>query len=147
VIPLELLPRRCPLCERETIIGHGKRLREANDDRRQRVWIRRGFCPPCRKTFTILPEWLIPSAPFTLRCRRQACELVSAGNVAEQAGPHCEDPSRLPDPTTVRRWCWRRLLSVWCWLSNGHHFLRVPTIAAWDLAAFCRILPLGAKSP
>src|ERR1035441_6755853 len=29
----------------------------------------------------------------------------------------------------------------------GQHFLRAPTILAWDLGAFCRILPLEARSP
>ena len=30
---------------------------------------------------------------------------------------------------------------------RDRHFLRGPTILAWDLAALCRILPLEAKSP
>ena len=29
----------------------------------------------------------------------------------------------------------------------GEHFLRAPTILAWDLGAACRILLLEAKSP
>ena len=148
MIPLGLLPRLCPLCHHRTIIGHGRRFRQANDDRHQRIWVRRGICHPCRKTFTILPEWLLPFAHFTLRCRQQACERISAGDVAEQAAPHCRDPSRLPDPATVRRWCWRRWLSVWCWPSRtGQHFLRGATILAWDLGALCHILPIEAKSP
>ena len=87
---------------------------------------------------------------FTLRCRQQACERIAAGDSAEQAAPHCKDPTRLPDPSTVRRWAQRRLLSVWCWLRagvNGEHFLRAPTILAWDLGALCRILPIEARSP
>jgi hypothetical protein len=148
VIPLGLLPRLCPLCHNDTIIGHGRRVRQANDDRHQRIWVRRGICHPCQKTFTILPEWLTPFAHFTLRCRQQACERISAGDAAEHSAPHCRDPSRLPDPCTVRRWCWRRLLSVCCWSgSYGQHFLQGPTILAWDLAALCRILPLEARSP
>ena len=39
-----------------TIIGHGRRLRHAHDDQRECVWVRRGICEPCGKTFTILPE-------------------------------------------------------------------------------------------
>lgn len=148
MIPLGRLPRICPLCHSQTIIGHGRRLRQANDARHQRVWVRRGVCHPCRKTFTILPEWLIPFAHFTLRCRLLAGDRISAGKVAEQSSPLCRDPSRLPDPSTVRRWCWRRLLSVWCWAAgNSRHFLRAPTILAWDVAVLCRILPVEAKSP
>jgi hypothetical protein len=56
----------------------------------------------------------------------------------------------LPDPSTVRRWVQRRLISVWCWIKLGvqdRHFLQTPTIAAWDLAALGRILPIEARSP
>ena len=149
VIPLEFLPRRCPHCQKQTIIGHGRRSRPAHDDRHERIWVRRGICHPCGKTFTILPDWLAPSAPFSLRCRQQACEHIAAGTPVEQAAPHCQDPSRSPDPSTLRRWAHRRLLSVCCWVKAGAigHFLRAPTIVAWDLGALCRILPLEAKSP
>src|SRR5215472_8548387 len=150
VIPLDLLPRRCPLCGNHTIVGHGQRLRHARDDRHDRIWVRRGVCRPCQKTFTVLPDWLAPSAPFTLHCRQQACEHLAAGETAEQAAPHCKDPTHLPDPSTVRRWAQRRLISLWCWIKAGvknQHFLRTPTIRAWDLGAFCRILPIEARSP
>jgi hypothetical protein len=150
VVPLNLLPRRCPACRDDTIIGHGRRLRQGHDDQRAWIWVRRGICRPCRKTFTILPDWLAPSGHYSLRCRHQACERIGAGDSAEQAVPDCQDPSRSPDPSTVRRWAQRRLLSVWCWVNAGApgaHFLRTPTILAWDLSALCRILPLEARSP
>jgi hypothetical protein len=85
-----------------------------------------------------------------LRCRQQACENIAAGDSVEQAAPHCKDPTRLPDSSTVRRWVKRRLLSLWCWMmagSQGERFSRAPTILAWDLAAVCRILPIEARSP
>jgi len=150
VIALDLLPRRCPVCRNDTIIGHGRRIRHAHDNRHECIWVRRGICEPCRKTFTILPDWLVPSAPFTLHCRQQACEHMAAGDSAEQAAPHCKDPTRLPDPSTVRRWAQRRLVSLWCWIKVGvrnQHFLRTPTILAWDLGTLCRILPVEARSP
>jgi hypothetical protein len=102
------------------------------------------------KTFTILPEWLAPSGHFTLRCRQQACESIAAGDSIEQAAPHCKDPSRSPDPATLRRWAQRRLLSVCWWVQAGaiaEHLLRAPTILAWDLNAVCRILSIEASSP
>jgi hypothetical protein len=150
VIPLDLLPRRCPLCRDETIIGHGRRLRQCHDDQRRGVWVRRGICRPCKKTFTILPDYLVPSGHFSIHCRRQACERVSAGDSAEQASPHCKDPTRLPDPSSVRRWVRRRLLSVWCWVEAGvrsEPFFQSPTILAWDLAALSNILLIEARSP
>jgi len=56
----------------------------------------------------------------------------------------------LPDPSTVRRWAQRRLISLWCWIKVGvkaQHFLWMPTILAWDLGTLCRILPIEARSP
>jgi hypothetical protein len=150
VIPLGLLPRQCPLCGDHTIIGHGRRLRQAHDDQHERMLVRRGICHPCGKTFTILPDWLAPSGHFTLRCRQQACESIAAGDSVEQAAPHCKDPSRSPDPSTLRRWVHRRLFSVWCWLKAGaigEYPLRAPTILAWELGAVCLILPIEASSP
>jgi len=145
---LDLLPRLCPLCQHVTIIGHGRRFRLAHDDHHDSIWVRRGICRPCGKTFTILPDWLAPSGHFSLRCRHQACERIGAGDTAEQAAPHCQDPSRSPDASTVRRWAQRRLLSLWCWAgAQGWHFLQAPTILAWDLSALCRILPFEARSP
>jgi len=54
----------------------------------------------------------------------------------------------LPDPSTVRRWAQRRLISLWYWVKAGvqhQHFLQSPTILAWDLGALCRILPLDPE--
>jgi Domain of unknown function (DUF6431) len=132
-----------------TIIGHGLRLRVAHDDHHECIWVRRGRCQPCKKTFTILPDWLAPFGHYSLRCREQACERICAGIAVEQAAPDCRDSTRSPDPTTVRRWAQRRLLSVWCWFRTltDQDFLRPPTIFAWDLAAVCRILLIEARSP
>jgi hypothetical protein len=148
--PLQLLPRRCPLCGDDTIIGHGQRCRQAHDECHDWIWVRRGICHSCCKTFTILPDWLAPSGHFSLRCRQQTCESIAAGDSVEQAAPHCKNPSRSPDPSTLHRWVRRRLLSLCCWVkagAMGEYFLRTPTIVAWDLSAVCRILPIEARSP
>jgi hypothetical protein len=150
VIPLDLLPRQCPVCRGQTIIGHGRRRRQAHDASHEQIWVRRGICRPCGKTFTILPHWLAPSTPFSLHCRQHACEHIAAGASVEESAPHCKDPSRSPDPSTLRRWAHRRLLSVCGWVKAGafsQYFLQAPTIVAWDLIALCRILPMEARSP
>jgi len=97
-----------------------------------------------------VPRWLAPSAPFSLRCRQSACEQVAAGKSLEEAVPPCRDPSRSPDPSTIRRWVCRRVLSICCWVKAraiSDEFLRVPTIVAWDLSAACRMLQIEARSP
>ena len=151
MIPLHLLPRVCPLCQHATIIGHGRRLRSAHDERHERIWVRRGRCGPCKRTFTVLPDWLAPRGPYSLHCRQQACERIAAGDSAEQAAPDCRDASRCPDASSVRRWAQRRVLSLCCWFTTAMdkriQFLRPPTIFVWDLGAVGRILPVEARSP
>jgi hypothetical protein len=145
---LAQLPRRCPICDRDTIIGHGRRRKQAHDNRHDRIWIRRGRCPPCKTTFTVLPVWSPPGGHFSYECRRQACEAIAEGSLA----PHCLDSTRLPDDSTVRRWAWCRFLSRLIWLVVFQHreapnFFRTPTILAWDFPAARRILRLEANSP
>ena len=109
-IPLALLPRRCPLCGNRTIIGHGRRLKQAHDERHAQIWIRRGLCRPCQKTFTVLPDWSPPSGIYSLHCRQQAWELLRQSDSSwERSIPDVADASRSPDPSTVRRWAGRLL--------------------------------------
>jgi len=153
-IDLQQMPRWCPLCQQASIIGHGQRRRPAHDGQQDCIWVRRGLCRLCGKTFTILPSWLPPYGHYSLRCRQQAWDAIGAGSGGwEHAAPHCKDPMRLPDPTTVRRWAWRRLISlcqslkVWVQTPVWQDFLRTPTILAWDWMAAGRILLLEAGAP
>jgi hypothetical protein len=149
--PLSLLPRRCPRCGRETIIGHGQRRKQAHDERHDWIWVRRGLCRPCHETFTIVPTWSPPYGHYSFRCREQAWESTCKSGGWEQSAPQTKDPDRLPDPATLRRWALRRLLSLCCslkafspWLRT---FFRAPTILAWDWPAAGRNLRLEAISP
>jgi hypothetical protein len=36
------------------------------------IWIRRGLCRPCQKTFTVLPDWSRPLGIYSLHCRQKA---------------------------------------------------------------------------
>jgi len=56
------------VCRNDTIIGHGRRLRQSHDGQHEWIWVRRGICEPCRKTFTVLPDWLAPSGHYSLHC-------------------------------------------------------------------------------
>jgi hypothetical protein len=154
-IPLHLLPRWCPVCGKRTIVGHGQRRKQAHDSQRDWIRIRRGRCRPCRKTFTILPLWSPPYCHYSIDCRQQAWDEVCA-NIDigwEQAAPHCKDPTRLPDPGTLRKWACGRLVSLWysarvCMYGLiSWRFFRASTILAWDGAAASRILLLKTRSP
>ena len=153
-IPLHLLPRRCPICGNRTIVGHGQRRKQAHDLQRDWIWIRRGRCAPCRKTFTILPVWSPPYCHYSLDCRQQAWDEVCANGFGwEKAAPHCKDPARLPDPGTLHQWACCRLVSLWygakAWMCGllPWKFFQASTILAWDWAAASRILLLKANSP
>jgi hypothetical protein len=102
--PLQLLPRRCPVCGNQTIIGHGRRRKQAYDQRHDWIWIRRGLCRTCRKAFTILPAWSPPYGHYSLHCRQQAWQSLHEAGSWEESVPSTKDPNRSPDPSTVRRW-------------------------------------------
>jgi integrase len=47
--------RKCPICLCDSIIGHGRRRKQAHDEDHDWIPIRRGRCNLCGKTFTLLP--------------------------------------------------------------------------------------------
>jgi len=97
--------RRCPVCERDSIIGHGRRRKQAHDQYHDWIGIRRGRCPDCRKTFTFLPWLSLPYTHYSLLARGQALRRRFAKNCSwEEAMPTLKDADRLPDPSTLRRW-------------------------------------------
>jgi len=154
-ISLQQMPRWCPLCRRESIIGHGQRRKQSHDEQQDWIWVRRGLCRQCGKTFTILPSWSPPYGHYSLRCRQRAWEsMCERCGGWEQSAPHTKDPTRLPDPSTLRRWAGYRLVSLWhgvkagwFWPPEWRKFFKAPTILAWDWAAAWRILRLEASSP
>lgn len=136
----EWLPRDCPCCGWIAIvIGHGRRFRQAHDDLHDRIRVRRGICRHCDRTLTVLPHWCVPKAPYNLPVRVEALDRLAAGRTLEEAAPHCRDPDRIADPSTIRRWFWRRMESL--------RFFFSPTILAWDWRAAARILVTEASSP
>ena len=152
-ISLTQLPRECPCCGNRTIIGHGRRLKQAHDGCHAQIWIRRGLCRQCQKTFTVLPDWSPPSGHYSLHCRQKAWELLrQSDSTWERSVPGVADASRLPDPSTVRRWAGHllrlgALLAAKLWQAAGWSTSTPPTILAWDWIAIRRILPIEARSP
>ena len=136
----EWLPRQCPACGQMAIVGHGRRRRQAHDGWHDWILLRRGRCKVCGGTLTVLPAWCLPSAHYSLLARQQALEQLGQGMPAEQAAPHCRDPDRIADPSTVRRWFWRRIESL-------RFFAALPTLLAWDWRAASRILIAEPISP
>lgn len=97
--------RLCPVCRRESIIGHGRRRKQAHDEDHDWIQIRRGRCNLCAKTFTFLPPFSPPYTHYSLIARSQALRrYFLQGHTGEAAAPEVKDPDRIADPSTLRRW-------------------------------------------
>lgn len=101
----EVILRRCPICVQDSIVGHGRRRKQAHDEHHDWIGIRRGLCNRCGKTFTFLPLFSPPYGHYSLIARSQAlrCYFVDGGGW-EAAAPVVKDPNRIADPSTLRRW-------------------------------------------
>ena len=42
----EVILRRCPICSQDSIVGHGRRRKQAHDEHHDWISIRRGRCEP-----------------------------------------------------------------------------------------------------
>lgn len=97
--------RRCPLCLRDSIVGHGRRRKQAHDEDHDWIEIRRGLCNLCGKTFTLLPPLSPPYCHYSLMARSQALRRYFVEGCSwETAAPVVKDPDRVADPSTLRRW-------------------------------------------
>jgi hypothetical protein len=141
----QIILRRCPVCDQDAIIGHGRRRKQAHDAYHDWIGIRRGLCSNCGKTFTFLPLFSLPYTHFSLLARCQALSRRIAEHCSwEKASPKLKDPDRLPDPSTVRRWLSgldfsqpalsflnRTVTCVAHWLARGHQALDEAGPLSW----------------
>jgi hypothetical protein len=99
------LPRRCPLCLQDSIVGHGRRGKQAHDEDHDWIRIRRGICDRCEKTFTFLPPFSPPYTHYSLIARSQALQRYFGEDLSlEDSAPPVKDSNRVADPSTLRRW-------------------------------------------
>ncbi len=101
----EIIIRRCPFCEQDSIVGHGRRRKQAHDEFHDWIWIRRGRCLFCGTTFTFLPLFSLPYTHFSLLARSRALWRRFQEHCSwEKAMPQLKSADRVPDGSTVRRW-------------------------------------------
>ena len=101
----QIILRRCPVCEQDSIVGHGRRRKQAHDEHHDWIGIRRGRCSKCGKTFTFLPLFSLPYTHYSLLARCQALLRRFLEHCSwEKAAPKLKDADRVPDASTVRRW-------------------------------------------
>jgi len=101
----KVILRHCPICVQDSIVGHGRRRKQAHDDHHDWIGIRRGLCNRCGKTFTFLPPFSPPYGHYSFIARSQALQRYFLdGRCWEDAAPTVKDPDRVADPSTLRRW-------------------------------------------
>jgi len=97
--------RFCPECMRDSIIGHGRRSKQAHDESHDWIPLRRGICQLCKTTFTFLPWFSLPYTHYSLFARSQALRLHFVEHRGwEASAPVVKDPDRVAAPSTLRRW-------------------------------------------
>lgn len=97
--------RQCPKCLSDSIIGHGRRRKQAHDESHDWICIRRGICKLCGMTFTFLPLFSPPYGHYSWIARGHALrDYFLERKTLESAAPMVRDPDRLPSPSTLRRW-------------------------------------------
>jgi hypothetical protein len=87
------------------VIGHGRRRKQAHDEHHDWIPIRRGWCRPCGKTITFLPEFSLPYTHYSLVARSDALRRYFVDGCGwEAAAPAVKDANRVADSSTIRRW-------------------------------------------
>src|SRR5262249_36295706 len=141
----EVILRRCPICEQDSIVGHGRRRKQAHDEQHDWIGVRRGLCNRCGKTFTFLPPFSPPHGHYSLVARSPALgRYFVEGCCWEAAAPAVKDPDRVADPSTLRRWfrsldssqppfsCLRRtMLAISAWLDRTEILVHDSLLLRW----------------
>jgi hypothetical protein len=70
----EVILRHCPICAQDSIVGHGRRRKQAHDEHHDWIGIRRGLCNRCGKTFTFVPPFSPPYGHYSFIARSQAVQ-------------------------------------------------------------------------
>jgi len=101
----EAIVRRCPICLQDSVMGHGRRQKQAHDEHHDWIKIRRGVCNLCHTTITFLPAFSLPYTHYSLIARSEALRRYFVEGCGwDAAAPAVKDPQRVPDPSTLRRW-------------------------------------------
>ena len=80
----------------DSVVGHGRRQKQAHDEHHDWITIRRGICRPCGKTITFLPVFSLPYTHYSLIARSEALRRYFVEGCSwEAAAPPVKDPDRI----------------------------------------------------
>src|SRR5438477_10897539 len=91
---LDQIPRRCPECRQDSILGHGQRRRQAHDECHDWIWVRRGLCKLCHTSFTFLPAACVRRSCYSLFYWVAALRRIGQGQGAESNLDPVQDAGR-----------------------------------------------------
>ena len=69
--------RQCPICSQDSIIGHGRRRKQAHDQHHAWIGIRRGLCSRCARRSPSCRPFLLPTAITASSPAARRCSAVS----------------------------------------------------------------------
>ena len=89
----EAILRHCPICLQDSIIGHGRRRKQAHDEASRLDRDSARTLQRCGKTFTFLPPFSLPYCHYSLIARSQALRKYFVEGIA--AGNRRHPPSKI----------------------------------------------------
>jgi transposase-like protein len=100
-------PAGCPNCGGEgCLIGHGYYQRKAKGaDQAYLIWIKRWFCKNCRRTLSVIPNFLLPHRQYLVRIvQAVVAAFYESLQSWERVTENCAK-NGTPGLRTMQRWC------------------------------------------
>ena len=117
----EIILRRCPVCERDSIVGHGRRRKQAHDEHHDWIGSIAAAAQIAGRPSLSFPLFSLPYTHYSLVARSQALQRRFAEHCSwEKALPKLKDPDR------VARSLHRPPLVNRCGFSSTGSFLSQP---------------------
>lgn len=127
-------PTVCPSCGHQTLHRHGKYSRCVyTEDQRVPITVLRFLCTACRRTISILPDFIGRHQQISWAMQEQVCAACDNGLSMQKTAATVAPPTGPISPRTVSRWWrkWRVLLEetqtqFWTAVLSIRAFVRFP---------------------
>jgi DNA-directed RNA polymerase subunit RPC12/RpoP len=101
-------PTNCPYCGHQTLHLHAKYTRYVySEDKRLRITVPRFLCAACRRTLSVLPDFIGEHQQMSWAVQERVCAACNDGLSMEEAASTISPPAGPIAPRTVCRW-WRK---------------------------------------
>ena len=79
----KIVLRLCPICKRDSIVGHGRRRKQAHDEHHDWIGIHRGRCAGCVPRFRLCPDRICILGKCNLYFRPECLGLAGTSSLYE----------------------------------------------------------------